>query len=148
MRACARCARRHGTFHHTRACFSQRALTNLQYTSRPINHTKHTRQRKHRKLVPTSSRVVLHEARRHAHSSLPRDRHDATSYHAFARDTKPHRPAQHKGSHQGPVARTSTGCYTRGRTRNVFFTMCAHPVGCIDEARLHYPRTIPSTRVT
>ena len=32
-RACVRCVRRHGTFHRTRACFSQRALTNLQYTS-------------------------------------------------------------------------------------------------------------------
>ena len=26
--------------------------------------------------------------------------------------------------------------------------MCAHPVGYIDEALLHDPRTIPSTRVT
>ena len=27
-------------------------------------------------------------------------------------------------------------------------TMCVHPVGYIDEALLHDPRTIPSTRVT
>ena len=112
-----RCARQHGKFHRTRRCFSKRALTNLQYTSQPINHTRHTRQTKHCALVPTSNRVVLHEARRHAHSSMPRDRNNATSYHAFARDTKPHRLAQHKASHQGRVACTSTGCYSRGRTR-------------------------------
>ena len=67
---------------------------------------------------------MLHEARRHAHSSLPRDRHDATSYHAVARDTKPHRLAQHKASHQGRVARTSSGCYTHGRTRTRY-SQCA-----------------------
>ena len=31
---------------------------------------------------------------------------------------------------------------------NAIFTMCAHPVRYIDEAPLHYLRTIPSTRVT
>ena len=89
-----------------------------------MNHSKHTLQTKHRALDAMSNRVVMNEARRHAHSSLPRDRHDATSYHAFARDTKLHRLAQHEASHQGRVARTSTGCYTRGRTRTCY-SQCA-----------------------
>ena len=30
---------------------------------------------------------------------------------------------------------------------NALFTLCTYPVGNIDEAPLHYPRTMPSTRV-
>ena len=59
----------------------------------------------------------MHDARCHARSGVPRDRRDATSYHAFARDTEPRRLAQRKASHQGRVARTSARCYTRGRAR-------------------------------
>ena len=160
-----------GVSSHTRVFF---ATCTYQFTIHLITnepyHT-HTHVRpKHRTQVPTSNRVVLHEARRHAHSSLPRDRHDATSYHAFARDTKPHRLAQHKASHQGRVAheylmlqglvfRLNVGPNAPMRAvlvsardartdTNALFTMCAHPVGYIDEAPLHYPQTMPSTRVT
>ena len=114
------CARRRGTFHRTRTCFSQRALTNSQPISQSIKHTQHAREMKCRELALVCVRVVLHQARCHARSGLPRDRRDATSYHAFARDTEPSRLAQHKASHQRRVARTSTGCYKRGRARTLY----------------------------
>ena len=59
----------------------------------------------------------MHKARRHAHSSLRATDTMPRPYHAFACDTKPHGLAQHKASDKRRVARTSTGCYTRGRTR-------------------------------
>ena len=58
-----------------------------------------------------------------------------------SRSTRPH-------IRDAPRARVPDVCYTRGRTLNALCTMCAHPFGYIDEAPLHYPRTIPSSRVT
>ena len=131
-------------FHRTCACFSQRALTNLQHTSQSINHTKHTRQTKHR----TLDRVVLREARRHAHPSLPRDRHAmpsrTTLLHAIpsrtdSRSTRPH-------IRDASRARVPDVARADGHERvfhNVRSSVCY-----IDEAPLHSPRTIPRTRVT
>ena len=82
-----------------------------------IKHTQHARQMERRVLVPTSVRVVLHEALCHALSSSPRDRRDATLYDAFTLDTEPRRLAQRKASHRRRGARTSATCYTRGRAR-------------------------------
>ena len=116
-----------------------RQFTTHFITNKP--HQTHTSDEVPHTLVPTSNRVVLHEARRHAHPSLPRDRHDATSYHAVARDTKLYRLAQHKASHQRRVARTSTRVLHAWTDLNALFTLCAHPVGYIDEAPLRFPRT-------
>ena len=132
-RACVRCARRHETFHRARACFSQRAL------NKPYRTHTHTLQMERRALVPISVRVVLHEARRHAHSSLPRDRHDATSYHAIPSDAD----LRSTRLHIRDVSRARVPDVTRvdGHERAI-------PGGHIDEAQLHVPQTIPSTRVT
>ena len=97
-RACGACVGAGRFIAHARV-FSQRALTNVQHTSQPINHTKHTRQTKHHTLVPINDRVVLREARRHAHPSFPRDRHAipsrTTLLHTIprrtdSRNTRPH----------------------------------------------------------
>ena len=111
--------------------------------------TEHTRQTKHRILVPMSNRVVLHEARRHS-----------CSFQSAARPTRCHVVPRFCPRYQAAPTRAAQGLtsgtrrahefwmlHTRSDT-NALFTMCAHPVGYIDEAPLHYPRTIPSTRVT
>ena len=105
---CVRCARWRGTFHDAGACFPN---------VHSPQHTQHARQMERRVLVPTSVRVVLHEALCHVHSGSPRDRRDATLYDAFALDTEPRRLAQRKASHRRRGARTSATCYTRGRAR-------------------------------
>ena len=77
-----------------------------------------------RVLVPTSVRVVLHEARCHARSGSPRDRRDATSCDAFARDTEPRLLAQRKASHR----RRGT-CYTCGRARTRYSQRAVEHIG-------------------
>ena len=129
-RTCVRCARQRGTFHHTRACF-RIEHSPIHNPSQSIKHTQRARQMERSALVPSSVKVVLHEARCHARFVFPRDRHDATSYHAFARDTEPRRLAPRR-AHECQMLHARTGT-------NALFATCAHPVDHIRE---------PCTRIT